>query len=163
MYFILLLVCFYAMSCTIDLSQLGVSDTSPWWTLLTYSMVHLSFIHLLINSIAFMSYWRILKRYFNTYAVLCIAVFTSVISAYLGKAAIPTVGASAVIYSMAGTYIAAVPSLPKGKVKFFLMVIISFIFTGLFAQSINTDIHIYSFFISAAVSLLTRRFIYVKA
>lgn len=163
MYFILLLVYFYAISYVMDLSSLGVSDGSPWWTLFTYNVIHISFIHLLVNSIVFVSYWGILKRFLNVYMVICISLFASVVSAYLGSASVPTVGASAVIYSFSGIYMTSIPLPKREMVKFVLMILASFIFTGLFAQGVNTEIHIYSFVISIVAGLLARRYIYEKA
>lgn len=163
MYFILLLIYFYAISGIVDLSLLGVSDTSPWWSLFTYNFVHLSFIHLLVNSIAFISYWHILKRYLNVYIVAVISIFVSVISAYWGSCPMPTVGSSAIIYAFIGIYAVTIPLAKRELVKFFFMVLFSFVFTGLFAQSINTKIHIYSFTLSVVISLLIRRFIYEEA
>lgn len=163
MYFILLLIYFYAISNVVDLSSLGVSDTSPWWSLFTYNLVHLSFIHLSVNSIAFISYWGILKRYLNVYIVSAISMFVPAVSAYWGCYSIPTIGASAVIYTLIGIYTVAIPLGKRELVKFLSLILFSFIFTGLFAQSINTRIHIYSFVLSVVISLLTRRFIYGKA
>lgn len=163
MYFILLLIYFYAISSVVDLSSLGVSDSSPWWSLFTYNLVHFSFIHLLVNSITFISYWRILKRYLNIYIVLVVSIFVPAVSAYWGCYSIPTVGASAVIYTLIGIYTVVIPLAKRELVKSLFLILFSFIFTGLFVQSINTNIHIYSFGLSVVISLLTRRFIYGKA
>lgn len=163
MYFILVLAYFYSISLVVDISSLGVANDSPWWCLFTYNLIHFSFIHLLINSFAFLSYWRILKRYINIYILISMMLFIPALAAYFSSYNTPTIGTSAIIYTMIGIYTTSIPLQRKEKIKYISMVLFSFGITGLFASSINTKIHVCSFVISCLISLLAKKCIYAKA
>lgn len=163
MYFILILIFFYSISRVMDISFLGVGNDSPWWCYFTFSLIHLSIIHLIMNSFVFTCYWKILKKNVNLYFLVSMMILVPPVAAFLGNADIPTVGLSSVVFTMIGIYVVVIPLAKKALFKFIFLIILSFIFMGLFMPSINTPIHIYSFLISLAISLLSRRFIYAAA
>jgi len=159
--FILILIFFYSVGSFMDVREFAVSTCSDWWCFFTFNLVHLSFIHLLVNSFVFLSYWRKMKDVINLYFFIPLIIITPALAAMLSSRNTPTLGASAVVYTMIGLYLVAFP-LPKDiLIKFLFLIIISFVFTFFFS-SVNTGIHIYSFLISLVVSLLNRRFIHAK-
>jgi hypothetical protein len=102
-------------------------------------------------------YWKRLRD-FNLYIIIPILTITSILSAIFATYQEPTVGASAIVLSMVGIITAGIERHYMPKV--ILLLAFSFLTTGLFAPHINTLIHVYSFLISFAISLLSRRFIY---
>lgn len=160
MNFILILIYVYAIGECLNTKLLGYSTGSPLWTLLTFNIVHISFIHLLINSIVFLSYWRILKEFINKYVFSIMIILIPAISAYLSFPNTPTVGASAMIYTMTGIYVYSVPVPKSVLIQIWVLIITSFIFTFLFAPHVNTLIHVYSFLISYFSSVIIGRRMY---
>lgn len=159
--FILILFFFYAIGSFIDMRAFGISTTSPWWCLFTYSFVHLSFTHLLVNAFVFLSYWRKMKGIINLYFFIPLIITVPVIAAILSAHTDITVGASGIIYAIIGIYIVAFPLPRNVLIKFITLIVLSFALTC-FLPTVNTGIHIYSFLLSLVVSLLCRRFIYAK-
>lgn len=160
MNFILILIYVYSLGECLNTKVLGYSINSPLWTLFTFNIVHISFIHLLINSIVFISYWKILKEFINKYVFTLMVILIPAISAYLSFPSIPTVGASAMIYTMTGIYMYMIPIKKYILIQMWVMIILSFVFTILFAPHVNTLIHIYSFFISYFLSVIIGRRMY---
>ena len=151
MIFIIFLVFIYSIGFYCDTTQLGIYNGCEWWNYITYSFVHTNFFHLSINSALFLFN-------FNLYIIIPILIITSILSAIFATYQEPTVGASAIVLSMVGVITAGVEH--RYMPKIILLLAFSFLTTGLFAPHINTLIHVYSFLISFAISLLSRRFIY---
>jgi membrane associated rhomboid family serine protease len=86
----------------LDLS-LGYSLTSPLYTHLTYSFQHASILHLVFNSLAFIGFYRVLKGYIKY--LFPIIVFIAFVASFYSEYALPTVGASGMVYAMIGMYI----------------------------------------------------------
>ena len=148
MIFIIFLVFIYSIGFYCDTTQLGIYNGCEWWNYI---------FHLSINSALFLFYWRRLRN-FNLYIIIPILIITSILSAIFATYQEPTVGASAIVLSMVGVITAGVEH--RYMPKIILLLAFSFLTTGLFAPHINTLIHVYSFLISFAISLLSRRFIY---
>lgn len=93
---VLIFITVYLIS---DLS-LGYSYISPFYTHLTYMFQHGGWIHLILNSLAFIGLYRALSKQlkFVLPRIILIAFISSFISVYL----VPTVGASGMIYAMLG-------------------------------------------------------------
>lgn len=159
--FILVLVFFYSVGSFIDVREFAVDTHSNWWCFFTFNLIHLSFLHLLVNSFVFLSYWRRIKNIINLYFFIPLIVLVPALSAMLSNQNTPTLGASAMVYAVIGLYLVAFPLPKKILIKFISLIVISFSFT-FFLSSVNTSIHIYSFLISLVVSLLNRRFLYAK-
>lgn len=157
MIFIIFLVFIYSIGFYCDTTQLGIYNGCEWWNYITYSLIHINFFHLSINSALFLFYWRRLRN-FNLYIIIPIMTITPILSAIFATYQEPTVGASAIVLSMVGIITAGIEQ--RYMPKIILLLAFSFLTTGLFAPHINTLIHVYSFLISFAVSLLFRRFIY---
>jgi len=155
MYFIILLLYVYMMSFVTDTTYLGVSENSAWWTCITYNLVHLSFFHLLINSISFYCLWKYIKMLKKCiYIPLMIIIPMS--SAVMFSHNLPTVGASAIIYTMIGMFLALFNYKKEDYIRLWILVMLSILITS-FSDSINTGIHICSLSLSLIVSLIARR------
>lgn len=157
MIFIVLLVYIYSIGFYYDTMQFGFYCGCDWWHYVTYSFIHTNILHLGLNSILFLMYWNRLRR-FNLYIIIPIMMISPIISAVLSTYSEPTIGSSAIVMAMVGILTAGIPK--SHIIKVFCLLTFSFITTGLFAPHINTLIHVYSFLLSFAVSLLLRRFIY---
>ena len=84
--------------------KLGYTATSPWYTHITYSFQHASIMHLLINSFAFWTLYRVLERYIVSWHIAIIALFAAVSMSFFTEYSIVVVGASGMIYAMMGMY-----------------------------------------------------------
>lgn len=150
---ILILFVFWLLSFFLPVEKLAVSTGSPWWTFFTYSFVHVCFLHLAVNSIVFWTYYRIIRKSEIIFIVpLCIAV--PALSAIMACSDAPTCGFSAVISTLMGYYLSGC-----SRTVFFKslsLVVFSYVFTGLFAEGINTLIHVYSFTGSFVLSIIYR-------
>lgn len=159
MNFILLLIFIWSLGMCTDIRLLGYSFDSPWYTLFTFSYVHVSFIHLLINSCVFICYWRSMKGLINMKLLIPMIFFIPAVSAYFSASSVPTVGASSIIMVLMGIYLTM--PIPKKVIReIWILTIISFVVTFIFAPQINTLIHIYSLLLSYVISLLAGRRIY---
>ncbi len=158
MILVLLLIFIWSLGCSMDIRVLGCSISSPWWTIFTFSIVHLSFVHLLINSSLFMLYWKQMKGIINLKILIPILIMVPAISVMFSISAKPTVGLSSIVYCMLGVYMASFKIYKPFQAWF--IIIFSFIFTFIFARGVNTPIHIYSYFISYALSRFAGRWIY---
>lgn len=137
-------------------TSLGYSHTSPLYTHFTYVFQHAGIVHLIANSISFISFSNLLGKVTNAfYYPYLIAVLASFASEY-DK---PTVGASGMDYAMIGMVLAYACKGDKIKIvdkrKFALMVGLICISIGLgFITGSNNAIHIYSLLIGFIVVYL---------
>lgn len=100
-----------------------------------------------------------MKGLINMKLLIPMIIFIPAVSAYLSASSVPTVGASAIIMVLMGVYLTM--PIPKKVVReIWILTIISFIVTFIFAPQINTLIHIYSLLLSYVISLLAGRRIY---
>ena len=163
--FILLLILVFSISKFIDFGLFAVKTDSYWWQYLTFNLCHASVIHLIINSLAIYVYWRVLKQVVNKFIFFPVLILSVVLSAILGACKIPTVGSSLICYSMIGVYTVGMYYIPLNvtrnkRIEFLALIVVSFLVTGLFAPSVNTNMHIYSFTIATALSFISRRYMY---
>jgi membrane associated rhomboid family serine protease len=124
----------------------GYSLTSPWWTHFTYVAEHTNAIHLIINSVAFISVFRILQRFENKYKLLAISYFSAVFMSFFAAYELPTVGASGMVYALIGVFIALILRneirFPKKRelIIFFSVIVIS-LTLSYFKSSSNFALH----------------------
>lgn len=154
--FILILIYFYSLSCAFDARSLSAFSGCPLYCYLTFSLVHVSFFHLLTNSVVIMSYWRLFKGIINYRIFIPSVIIIPAVSAMVSVSVKPTMGASAVAYTMMGLFVFVYPLRRKDLVKYLSAIIFSFAVT-LFAGSVNTEIHIVSFALSIAVGYTFRK------
>lgn len=166
MYFIFILVLMYSVSRYQNITSLGVSDNCPWWNYLTFHICHITFFHLLVNSVIFYLYWQILKKVTNPKILFIISLFSSTWAAVFSKSEIPTVGASAIIYSMIATLCIAFQVMPfkisrKEKIKYYALIGISLVFPILInSHSINYKMHLIAFTTSLTLCYIFRKPLY---
>ena len=136
-------------------TSLGYSLTSPVYTHFTYVFQHAGLLHLVANSISFLSFYNLLHRVCNAfYYPYLIAVLSSFFSEY-DKV---TVGASGMIYAMIGMTIGYAFKGEKLKItskkKFALMILLILVslLIGFFNGS-NNVVHIISLILGIIVVL----------
>jgi len=81
--------------------SLGFTDISPLYTHFTYMFQHASVLHLVMNSLMFVTFYRVFKKPFLIVPLVIIAFLAS----FLCEHSLPTVGASGMIYVMIGMYL----------------------------------------------------------
>lgn len=160
--FVLILIYVYALTSAVDIHPLAYSQSSDWYTCITYSFVHFSFFHLLINSFVFITYWRsfegVLRRSFTVPLMMAVPIVSALISGCI----YPTAGASAIVYAMTGIYVVCFPLSRGLMIRFLSVIVFSFLITFLFAHQVNTSIHVISFLLSVLIAYPLRRFSYVS-
>ena len=87
-------------------NELGYSINSPFYTHFTYMFQHASILHLVLNSLAFISFYRVLSRYVRYLFPKIILV--AFIASFFTIHALPTVGCSGMVYAMLGMYFSLV-------------------------------------------------------
>ena len=160
--FVLILIYVYALSSAVDLHPLACSQSSAWYTYITFSIVHISPFHLFINSFVFITYWcsfeGILRRSFTVPLMIAVPIVSAIVCAGI----YPTSGASAIVYAMTGIYVVCFPLSRGLMIKFLSVIVFSFLITFLFAHQVNTSIHVISFLLSVLIAYPLRRFSYVS-
>lgn len=84
--------------------SLGFSIGSPFYTHITYMFQHASIIHLVLNSLAFISFYRVLKSFVK--GLMIQIIFISFLVSFYSVQILPTVGCSGMVYAMIGMYFA---------------------------------------------------------
>lgn len=164
--FLLILVLIYSISRYIDITPISVYAGASWYQYFTYNLCHNSFLHLATNSFVFLLYWKkIIKPHTNLYFSIPTIILSSVISAILSSSNTPTMGASAICYSMIAIYAVGMKTpyqIPSNqRYRFAITLLISFLITSFFSN-INTLSHIYSLLVSIIICLSSKKFMYAK-
>lgn len=166
MYFILILVLMYSLSLHTDITFLGVTTGCAWWKYLTFNLCHTSFFHLLTNSLIFFFYWRLLKQAAVLRYLLPVLLVSAVCAALISKTDVPTIGASALIYSMIAALCVAIQygifRINKtGKIKYYAIIGISLVFPALIStHHVNYKMHAAAFLISLILCFILRKPLY---
>lgn len=84
--------------------ELGFSASSPVWTHFTYIFQHAGMMHLIINSLAFISVYRSVQSLGNTRPALPLAFLIACGISFVTVRELPTVGASGLVYALLGIY-----------------------------------------------------------
>jgi membrane associated rhomboid family serine protease len=100
----LFLLSFLIVFCLFGLN-LGFVGYFPIWKHLTYNFQHANLVHLILNSIAFFSLFRILELKINAYKLAVFILSAAFAASFAVHYAKPTVGASAMVYAMIGLYL----------------------------------------------------------
>lgn len=131
-------------------NELGYSIDSSLLTHFTYQFQHLNWMHLGLNSIALISFCRILQKVYFEYIVLIYAYLISIVVSFFSEYHLPTVGSSAMIYAMIGLFL-SISIIGKklhivNQRKFTLLIIgimISFVISY-YKNSANNACHLYA-------------------
>ncbi|MFT3994397.1 MAG: rhomboid family intramembrane serine protease [Dysgonomonas sp.] len=139
--------------------DLGYTTSSPLYTHITYMFQHAGIIHLLINSLAFISMFRQVEKYVNKYLLSFLIILCAFASSFLAMYQIPTVGASSMVYAMLGIYLGLIAFCDKIKIadtrKFLLFIfcIVAILSASYFKHNSNFLVHICSLLIGFVVSI----------
>ncbi len=91
-------------------TSIGYTTTSPAYTHAFYMFQHANALHLVINSIAFISIFRTMERFVNKWELSIISMVIAFAASFISMYEIPTVGASGMIYAMIGIFFGLVVS-----------------------------------------------------
>jgi len=86
-------------------SELGYTNTSPFYTHITYLFQHAGLIHLMVNSLAFVGIFRATERLISKWILILASLTGGFLLSFLAADDLPTVGASGMIYMMTGLYV----------------------------------------------------------
>ena len=125
--FCVILSLIWIISLFCDISFLGVSTTSAWFTPFTYMFYHKNIIHLALNIYCIYIMHKNTKNLYSIYhpkrndaILLIIAILFSALAGYLAQQDKMTIGASAIVYF----YIGFIISQCYNNIKYILSVII---------------------------------------
>ena len=139
-------------------TEIGYTIDSPLYTHLSYMFQHSSIAHLVINSLSFIALFRMLERHFNKWILSVLIITSSFIASFTSGYDIPTVGASAMIYTMIGLFLGFTSTGYKMKIAdtkkylLFITVIILSLIISFFNSHSNSTLHIYSIMIGFIIS-----------
>ncbi|MDR3142110.1 MAG: rhomboid family intramembrane serine protease [Tannerellaceae bacterium] len=161
MYLILLFILIYSVSRFYDLTFLSACKGCELWRYLTFHFVHVSFFHLAVNSFAIYLYWKALRQASNIKYALPVIAASSLAAGYLSATDIPTIGSSAIAFSMIAVYCVLL-FFKKGPkdgqtLKLYIVLAAFAIIQSIFYTGINVKIHALSFLFAAFLSFLFRR------
>lgn len=147
--------------------ELGYTLHSSIYTHITFHFQHASILHLLINSLTFISIYTALERFVNKWIFLPVSFICSTLASFVAIYDIPTVGISGIIYVMIGLFIGISVFSKKAKIediKKYLLFILSIaicLFIGHIRGNSNIPLHVYSlmlgFFCSVPYTIYTNR------
>lgn len=139
--------------------ELGYANHSPFHTHLTYMFQHASVMHLALNSIAFIGMFHALRKFIGRWRIAAAILLCGFAASSMSVKAIPTVGASSMIYAMIGMYVGMTLLCPQIKIadtrKYLLF--ISCVGIGLLVSLLKANsnflVHVYSLAMGFAVSV----------
>lgn len=85
--------------------NIGYSTNSYWYNHFIYQFQHTGWMHLILNSIAFIGFYNALTKGTNGLLIILYAYIGSVVASYLSVYDIPTIGSSGMVYTMVGLLI----------------------------------------------------------
>ncbi|MBK5195731.1 MAG: rhomboid family intramembrane serine protease [Proteiniphilum sp.] len=128
-------------------NEIGFSETSPAWTHFTFSFQHAGLIHLIINTLVFITASRTMEKFVSWKTLFPVIYMCAVIASFMAERSLPTVGASGMIYALFGMEVVIVlfnRSTVRQKALFFFAVFVMLLFSFLSTSS-NFMIHVLSF------------------
>lgn len=150
---IAIMIFVWTMSFYMDTTFLALSTENPVG-ILTFSFVHISLLHLVINCIMLVSYWRLVRN-LNMWKVIPIIVFSTLFAGLLSAKAEPTIGASALAMAILGVGVSRMPK--DYMISMIIVCVVTFAFAWLIMPNFNFGIHFYSFFVSFLISITIGR------
>ena len=137
---VLIFITVYLIS---DLS-LGYSYVSPFYTHFTYMFQHAGWMHLILNSLAFIGLYRAISIQIKW--LFPLILFIGFYCSFLAVHALPTVGASSMVYAMIGMLFGLIKT-RRMKIKnlwVFIFSVVLMITVSFFKHSSNTGLHVWS-------------------
>jgi membrane associated rhomboid family serine protease len=139
--------------------DLGYTTNSSLYTHLTYILQHASIVHLVLNSLAFISMFRTMQKFINKYLLSGLIIIISFTSSFFAMYNTPTVGASAMIYAMVGMYFGMTIFYNNIKITdikkylLFTSTVIISLSVSFFKPNSNFDLHCFSILFGFIASL----------
>lgn len=139
--------------------ELGYTHQSPLYTHFTYMFQHSGMAHLLINSFAFIGMFRTMGKFVNKWTLSVSIITVSFVASFIAIYNIPTVGASAMIYTMIGmffgmtTYSKNIKIADTKKYLLFLSVILISLTISFFKHNSNFVLHLSSMILGFIISI----------
>lgn len=130
-----------------DWEVIGITTHTPWMNRLTYSFFHVSIWHCLIN---LWCYFQILYIYNPSWRIILLSYLVAVFVPDFALVATPTVGLSAMCYSLLG----CITFYVYRKV-YFISWMSFYILIGFFLPNVNAMIHLYAYCVGSLYSLIT--------
>ena len=136
--------------------ELGYTAASPWWTHLTYSFQHGSWLHLAINALGFVGLYGALVQFIKPIRLLLMAYAVAVAASFVCTYTLPVVGASAVIYAMLGMYLSLllfrrIHYRRRGDLWLFLLSVVSFLVISFVKHNTAGMLHLVCLLSGAAI------------
>jgi membrane associated rhomboid family serine protease len=128
----------------------GYTTVSPLWTHLTYQFQHSGLIHLLVNSLSFIGMFRLLERFVNRWLLSVLIIAVGFTASFLSMHDAPTVGASAMVYVMAGLFFSLIGLcrdiriLDKGKFSLFIFGMLACLTVSALKGNSNFFLHVFA-------------------
>lgn len=145
-------------------NELGYSSSSPVWTHVTYQFQHTSWMHLILNSLTFLSFCNVLQKALPLHLILAYAYFASIIISFFSELDLPTVGASGMIYTMSGMFISIsligkkLKIIDYKKFSLFLLAIAIALIISVVKPYTNSSCHFLGLFSGIIIGILDNRF-----
>lgn len=138
--------------------ELGFTTCSPLWTHLTYSFQHGSILHLIINTLVFISVFRVMEKFIRPLLLFVIIYTISTVVSFAAMEATPTVGSSGMIYAMLGmeTVIVIFNSATAKQKRLFFFSIALMLCMSLVNGGSSFMVHIASFTFGALFFMVKR-------
>lgn len=126
---------------------------------MTYTLTHKAFTHLLVNIITLVMYWNALIKVIPRKIILIICLASTLIASFLCARMIPTLGASAVTYSLMGIFTAYLwTNGHNGKLRYTMTLITMVSVQTLIGYKyLNWQLHLVSFGLSFLMALWISR------
>ena len=136
----------YSISRYFDLSDFGLHNGCEWYSYITFNFIHLTFFHLITNSVMMIIYGNLIKQVYNKFVSVIIPAISAVLSGVLFVQNKPTFGASAILFSLLGMYMCYLYRKKiQGYIRFFIITAILIAIQSLVAHDmVNWRIHIFS-------------------
>ena len=145
---------FYSLSRFYDTSFLAYSSGDPLWQLLSAQLLHTSFIHLLFNSVIFLSFVNVIDKYINKYAAAMITLVSSSAALYLSAQPMPMQGLSAAVFALIGIVLFRMVQRDyQGWERFAVNILVVLILQCLIADNVNNMAHVLSLCFSIILTL----------
>lgn len=142
----------------VDLMFLGVTDSSPLYTWLTYHWIHVDPLHLVINLLMVRAHALLLFKHVRVSYLLLIIIPAVLGGTFLCRFTTPTVGMSAIGYALVGIYsvlgLTDIFIIKKEQLYIYLFSVALSLLLPIFFATVNYQLHLISFSLSAVITTL---------
>ena len=139
--------------------EIGYTNHSPIYTHATYMFQHSGIVHLIINSLAFIGMFRTMEKFVNKWILSAAIIISAFTMSFVAMYDIPTVGASAMIYTMIGMFLGMTTFCNNIKIAdtkkylLFISVVVISLTISFFKHNSNFTLHVASMVLGFIISL----------